>query len=179
MKRFKFLEDPDHPSLGPVVKFFKITFMWTPNRTKTQTLIYFGVLITTLLLGINQIVYMATALRPEMFINFLQYSVYHIGVFKLLSYEIWRPKWEKIIQYIADIEKDIKDDEVCKKTFEKYVKYVRAVMLFFFPMCTAANINVFGKAWLIVIRETELEYFNGTSTKIFFYWWPFDGEENF
>lgn len=159
------------------MKFLKLFLIWAPSRTKTQNLAYYSVLLFVIGLFGNQIIYLLIMRESIMLMSFLQYSVCHVGVIKLLTYQIWRKEWELVIEELAKIEKLFEREEN-SDVFKQYRSRGRTLIFGYWIVSVTAFISLFFKTCF----TTALEFFNDVPitrrTKTYHIWWPFSVEGN-
>lgn len=173
----RYFQDPNYITLGPVVQFLKLTFLWGPSRTRTQSIIYHSVLVFAIAIWLNQLAYLIIMRNTQMFMSFVQYSTYQIGVVKIFTYHIWRKKWETIIEELSKVEKELETDKNCKDRMDKYKNRGRTLILAFWVVAVGANIVFFLKTWFSTVLEMIYNAPMPMRTKIFYIWKPFSDEE--
>lgn len=99
--------DAENPTLGPIIKVLKFLCIWAAGRSKTKTLIHYILLcfVVSYLINIYVFNIFIKKFRFDYFIKFVQFTILHVAVLKIISLTKYHTNWEDIVEQVANIEK--------------------------------------------------------------------------
>nr|AIT69889.1 olfactory receptor 35 [Ctenopseustis herana] len=170
---FKFLEDPEHPSVGPHLGLLSLTGQWHPNETSICTRLKLAVFSVTVFLFCSQYVKCFVHVEINSLLLILQYAPFHMGIIKTTLFQKDYSKWKELISYMSSTERrQISEDESeVEEIMDIYIKRGRRVTYFFWALAFFSNFSIFSEPYQ---KNQTIE--NGTDVyvKIFNFVTPFN-----
>ncbi|XP_061728312.1 odorant receptor 49b-like [Cydia pomonella] len=139
------LEDPEHPSAGPYLRFLNLTGNWHPNMelksTRFKQLVYY----MTMAFFFSQYLKCVISLNLSAVLFILQTAPFHMGTPKTIYFRKDYHLWEKLIDYISRTElRQLSDGDVeVIDVMDEYIKKGRRVIYPFWFMVICCNISIF------------------------------------
>nr|AST36267.1 putative odorant receptor OR35 [Hedya nubiferana] len=167
------LEDPDHPSAGPFLRFMNLTGNWHPHMelklTRFKQVVYYITMFFFFSLYFKCVI----SLKLSALLYILQTAPFHMGTPKTIFFRKNYNEWEKLVGYMSTTERQQiadKDDEVLD-IMDSYTQKSRKVNYLFWLLAFLCNISIFTEPYL---KNTIVE--NGTDVyvKLFDIYVPFD-----
>ncbi|XP_061709435.1 odorant receptor 49b-like [Cydia pomonella] len=167
------LEDPEHPSGGPYLRFLNLTGNWHPNMelksTRFKQLVYY----MTMAFFFSQYLKCVMSLNLSALLFILQTAPFHMGTPKTIYFRKDHHLWQKLIDYISRTElRQLSDeDEEVIDIIEEYIGKGRRVIYLFWFMAISCNISIFTEPYQ---KNQFME--NGTDiyVPLFHFYFPFN-----
>uniref|UniRef100_A0A0K8TUS0 Odorant receptor n=1 Tax=Epiphyas postvittana TaxID=65032 RepID=A0A0K8TUS0_EPIPO len=170
---FKFLEDFEHPSVGPHLRLLSLTGQWHPDQDSISTRLKLAIFFITVILFCSQYVKCFVHIEISSLLLILQYAPFHMGILKTTFFQKDYSKWEELIGYMSSTERtQLREDESeVKPVMENYIKRSRRVTYFFWALAFFSNFSIFSEPYP---KNQAVE--NGTIVyvKIFNFFTPFN-----
>nr|AJF23800.1 olfactory receptor OR35 [Planotortrix octo] len=169
---FKFLEDPEHPSVGPHLHLLRLTGQWHPNDSipiRLKLVVFFVIV----LLFSSQYVKCFMGIEINSLLLILQYAPFHMGIIKTIFFQKDYSKWKELIGYMSSTERRQlnEDKSEAEQVMDSYIKRGRRVTYFFWALAFFSNFTIFSEPYQ---KNQTVE--NGTDVyvKIFNFFTPFN-----
>ncbi|XP_063532078.1 odorant receptor 49b-like [Cydia strobilella] len=140
----KCLEDPEHPSMGPFLRFMNLTGHWHPNMelksTRFKQLVYY----ITMTFFCSQYLKCLISLDPSAFIFILQTVPFHLAIPRAVFFRKDHHLWQKLIDYMSRTELRQLSDEDGEviDVMEEYIRRSRRVIYTFWFMVICVNTSL-------------------------------------
>lgn len=158
---------PNLGSLGVNLSITKFVCVWAPNRSPQKSILYFSFLLLNSFFIIGIYTRVALEFSFDNLVYFFQYSAFHLGVMKTLSYVYRSKDWEKNLRLIEELE----NESTMNKTSEhanvvyRYRKYCQLVTFSFWIFCTPMVFFLMLFYWINYAIIPDLQ--NITETQLF------------
>ncbi|XP_063531924.1 odorant receptor 49b-like [Cydia strobilella] len=171
----KCLEDPEHPSMGPFLRFINLTGNWHPNMELKSTQFKQLVFYITMTFFFSQYLKCVIGLSLSALLFILKTLPFHMGTPKSIYFRKDHHLWQKLIDYISRTERrQLSDeDEEVIDVMDEYIRKSRRVIYLFWLMAICCNISLFTEPYQ---KNQVVE--NGTDTyvPVFHFYVPFNQE---
>ncbi|XP_061728315.1 odorant receptor 49b-like [Cydia pomonella] len=167
------LEDPEHPSAGPYLRFLNLTGNWHPNMELKSTRFKQLVFYITMTLFFSQYLKCVIGLSLSAFLFILQTAPFHMGTPKTIYFRRDHHLWQKLIDYISRTElRQLSDeDEEVIDVMDEYIRKSRRVIYLYWLMAISCNISLFTEPY----KKNQIVE-NGTDiyVPLFHFYLPFN-----
>lgn len=129
---------PSQGSLGVNLNITKFVCVWAPNRSIVKSIIYYSFLLLNSFFIIGMYARVVLEFTFDNLVYFFQYSAFHLGVMKTLSYVFRSKDWEihlKLIEYL-EIESTVDERSEHVNVVSTYRKYCQLLTFSFWIGCT-------------------------------------------
>lgn len=164
----KFLENPDHPSIGPHLKLLGFVGLWRSGQTAfvgrfKQFLFYF-----TITFFFSQYIKCLIKFNTESLKLILQYAPFHMGIVKSCFFQKNFDNWQNLIEYMSLSERNQlkKEQKEYSDIIKSYIKRNRRVSYFFWALAFFSNFSIFSEPY-------QKSQTNTDGTRVYLY--IFDG----
>ncbi|XP_063621018.1 odorant receptor 49b-like [Cydia splendana] len=141
----KCLEDPEHPSLGPFLRYINLTGNWHPNMELKSTRFKQVVFYITMTFFFTQYLKCVIGLSLSALLFILKTLPFHMGTPKSIYFRKDHHLWQKLIDYMSRTElRQLSDeDEEVIDVMDEYIRKGRRVIYLFWVMVICCNISLF------------------------------------
>ncbi|XP_030020708.1 odorant receptor 4 [Manduca sexta] len=180
----KYLENPNHPLLGPTLYGLKCWGMWQPlgvNRIIYNAIHFFAILFV-----ISQYVEL-WFIRSNMELAIRNLSVTMLStvcVIKAGTFVFWQKSWNDVIDYVSGLENIqlSKRDRITNSVISEYTKYSRSITYSYWVLVTATVFTVILAPLVGFLSSSDKDLMlNGTLAypEIMSSWLPFNRSRGF
>lgn len=145
IKFFNFLEDPEHPCLGPHIWLLKLTGQYHPELKTLKARIKLVLYYIAIIFFFSQYIRCALSFNGASIQLILQYAPFHMGVAKTCFFQKNHNEWVRLIKYISEVEikqRSMRDDKT-EGIMKQYIKRSRRVTYFFWGLAFFSNFSIF------------------------------------
>ncbi|RVE49272.1 hypothetical protein evm_006066 [Chilo suppressalis] len=145
----KSLEDPEYPSIGPHLRLLGFTGIWHPELTSKTARFKQWLFYLTISFFFSQYIKCFVQFKASSLVLILQYAPFHMGIVKACFFQRNYKKWEKIIHYVSNTEKNqiTESNEEITKIITNYIQHSRHVTYFFWALAFFSNFSIFSEPY--------------------------------
>lgn len=159
-KKHKFQADPEHPSLGFLLRMLSFSGVWHPELKSLKSRLKLLFFYTTLAYFCLQYVKCALNFSTNSLKALLQNTPFHLGVVKCLFFQKDYKSWVELFDTISSVErKQYNSNEEQQKVIKNYLSQSRRVTRLFFAMAVVADITIFTEPYLRNQREMGVYHY--------------------